>query len=94
MRHGVALALAPLVLAALLACGAALPRGPGESLHVAKCGACHLRPAPERFDATGWARLLDEHRERVPLEPSERADLLAWLSGTAEDEALKAPGRP
>ena len=55
--------------------------GPGESIYRSKCGACHPKRDPKSFDRAGWDKVLDKHKDRVPLDPKQRADLLNFLSG-------------
>ncbi len=64
------------------ACGAA-QRPTGERLNLSKCGACHPRSAPGRFDRTAWEAILESHRSRVPLDEAQRRDLLDYLSAPA-----------
>ena len=75
---------AGLVAIGLIAAGAcgAVVRSPGEQLLVSKCGACHPRPGPERFDRAGWEEVLERHRERVPLDDAQRGVILDWLGST------------
>ena len=69
-------------LGILVSCAASRPADmdPGEKLFKSKCGACHIRPKPGRFTRSGWEKLLDEHKKRVPLEPDERQRLLDYLA--------------
>ena len=62
-------------------------RSQGEVLHGAKCGACHLRPQPSRFDAKGWEQVLDRHHTRVPLTDEQRRQLLHYLEGRDPETA-------
>ncbi len=64
-----------------VACGAAVqrPRPFGATLHLAKCGSCHARPEPGRFDEAGWATVLTRHRRRAPMSDADRSALLEFL---------------
>jgi len=88
------LALLVVSSAALLtACAGGPPRSPGEQLHLSKCGACHVRPEPGRFDRAGWEAVLEGHRTRFPLEGADRRALVDFLA--ADREAERGPdGRP
>jgi hypothetical protein len=80
-----ALVLVATVVALQTCATTGVTRSPGDRLLRAKCAACHLRPAPDRFDSVGWTRIIDEHEARVPLSQAERATLLEHLSaGTTQ----------
>ena len=75
----------PIIAVAIVAaltgwgCGPRPVRSPGERLHRAKCGACHLRPEPGGRDRSSWEAVLDDHAKRFPLSGDERRLLLETL---------------
>jgi len=73
------------IAAAFFGCAAAttpgVPQSPGEKIYLSKCGACHIRPGGDEFHREGWKKVLDKHRNRVPLKPEQRRTLLDFLSG-------------
>jgi hypothetical protein len=87
MRSRVAL-VALAAVGAGLACASTGALAPGERLLVAKCGACHVRPTPDRESAAAWPAVLDRHRERVPLTSDERLALEEHLVGASAPAAV------
>ncbi|MBW1876895.1 MAG: hypothetical protein JRJ84_00895 [Deltaproteobacteria bacterium] len=79
------------IAAFLTACVPAIPpaaaagKAPGARLVRARCGACHLPPAPDDFSPDDWGPFLADHY--VPLEEGERDDVLGWLSIRPAPEA-------
>lgn len=69
------------------ACTGGKPRAPmssGERLYLAKCTACHSAYEPAAYSYKQWTDNVDEMvaEKKVTLSPEERAEILAYLSGS------------
>lgn len=79
----------------LCACAAAIPRPTarhaeranvllatlehGRTLFLARCGNCHVTPAPDSRSSAQWALLVPEMAKDAELSPDEIAQVLAFL---------------
>jgi nitrate/TMAO reductase-like tetraheme cytochrome c subunit len=55
----------------------------GRSLFLARCGNCHLTPAPDSRSPAEWARLVPEMSQDAELTADEAAQVLAFLQAFA-----------
>jgi len=78
------------------ACTGGKPRAPmssGERLYLAKCTACHSAYEPAAYSQKQWIDNVDEMtaQKKVTLSPEERAEILAYLSGSNAVPPASAP---
>jgi hypothetical protein len=52
----------------------------GKETYKAKCGRCHNLKAPEDYTATRWVKIIDWMAPKAKLEPSEKENVLAYVS--------------
>src|SRR5581483_3568552 len=52
----------------------------GEVVWLDRCGTCHQRPDPERFDRAGWVATMTRHRRRARLTDAQWTQLLDFLT--------------